>query len=359
MRNADLFVRLFSFALRCLLTVLSSFFCRWRNLRRAQAGQLLTNHYRMQISRRKYNRSKRGTIRYQALFRGFARRRVLAAIRVATYVRMYRRRTNFRMLKSAVLALQCATRFRIAKKVLKSLQGEQKDIGKLKENNEKLKMEMQSLKAMLAAQAKEDASNLAHTNELDAKQKEITKLEKRVAELEKQLEAEKALVEKLEADMAQQQQQMSQMVVAPPSPRGHRKGRTPSMSSPPRAETYTEVPEGMPNLQVPNLPSNYVSPEIVAKHKHNLRRLEDELSAERKHRREADAEIIKLRAQINGVELKDTEVDALLAQKLETAPAPAPRRYVDYDFALSWLVSVVASVLHWRLFVITVSRIIE
>ena len=114
---------------------------------------LLTNHYRMQINRRKYNRSKRGTIAYQALFRGFARRRVLAAIKLQTYRRMFRLRTNYRMLKSALLALQCATRVRIAKSVLKGLQGEQKDIGKLKENNEKLKMEMQSLKAMLAARS--------------------------------------------------------------------------------------------------------------------------------------------------------------------------------------------------------------
>ena len=241
------------------------------------------------------------------------------------------------MLKSATLALQCATRRRIAKKVLKGLMGEQKDIGKLKENNEKLKMEMQSLKAMLAAQAKEDASNLVHTQELEAKQKEISALEKRVAELEKQLESEKALVAKLEAEMAQQKQRMSEMVVAPSSPRGHRKSRPPSMSSPPRAESYTEIPEGMASLQVPNLPSNYVSPEVLAKHKTNLHRLEEELSAERKLRREADGEIIKLRAQINGVELKDTEVDALLAQKLESAPAPAPRRYVvsvKWDFVV-------------------------
>jgi myosin-5 len=293
---------------------------RWTFLRRAQASLLLTNHYRMQINRRKYNRAKRGSIRYQALFRGFAKRRVLAAIKLQTFRRMYRLRTNYRMLKSALLALQCAVRARIARAVLKGLMGEQKDIGKLKENNEKLKMEMQSLKAMLAAQAKEDASNLAHTLELESKQKQILELEKRVADLEKQLASEKALVEKLEADLLLQRQQP---LVSPSSPRGHHRMRSTESSS----ASAPQIPEAdVSSLQMPNLPSNYVSPEVVAQHRAKLSGLEDELSAERKLRREADREIIKLRAAINGVELNDAEVDALLAQKLEAAPSAKTTR---------------------------------
>merc|ERR1719223_2237108 len=120
------------------------------------------------------------------------------------------------MLKSAVIALQCKTRVKIACGVLKGLQGEQKDIGKLKQNNDILKKEMQSLKAMLAAQAKEGASNLAHTQELDEKEKKISQLEKRVAELEKQLAEEKQLVEKLELDLEQQKQMAA--LVPPSSP---------------------------------------------------------------------------------------------------------------------------------------------
>jgi len=73
-------------------------------------------------------------------------------------------------------------------------------------------------------------------------------------------------------------------------------------------------------LQMPSLPANYVSPEVVAKHRRNLARLEEELKAERNLRREADGEVIKLRAQINGVELNEAEVDALLAQKLRRRP---------------------------------------
>jgi myosin-5 len=311
-------------------------FFRWWRLRKAKAGVLLTKQYRMQIHRRKYNRSRRGTILYQALFRGFAKRRVLASIKIQNYYRMYRLRTNYKVLKSAVLAFQCAVRVRIAKAVLKSFMGEQKDIGKLRENNEKLKMEMQSLKAMLAAQAKEDASNVAHTRELDVKQQEIDRLEKRVAELEKLLAAEKALIEKMEGELTNAKQQASFDAAT-----SHHK-RTPTdssnsndaasshirRSSAESGKSHQEHPlihpisrdsDNMAQLAAPNLSSN-VSPEVLAQHRSTFSKIEAELSHERKLRREADGEIIKLRAAINGVELKDEDVDALLAEKLESSP---------------------------------------
>ena len=272
----------------------------------------------MQISRRKYNRARKGTIGWQSLIRGRMCRRTLALVKIQKFRRMVKPRQHFRMLRSAVIALQCAIRVKMARKVLKGLQGEQKDIGKLKHNNEALKKEMQSLKAMLAAQAKEGASNAAHEKELEAKQAEIIKLEKRVAELEKQLAAEKEIIEKLEADLA------AEKAKVPAS--------DPTFS--PVGERTTADPDAT-NLQMPSLPSNYVSPEIVAKHRRHLGRLEEELKAERNLRREADGEIIKLRAAINGVELNDSEVNALLAQKLSEAPKKAEVRYVFFFFSYS------------------------
>lgn len=207
--------------------------------------------------------------------------------------------------------------------------GEQKNIGKLKENNDKLKMEMQSLKAMLAAQAKEGATSLAHTQELEIKQAEITKLEKRVAELEKKLAAEKSVIEKLEADIQAQNQQM-QRSSEPGSPRGHHRKSSSGHRVPP-ANTPSNAPDkDLAHLALPSLPSNYVNPEVVAQHKSNLAKLEDELKAERKLRRQADGEVIKLRAAINGVELGAEDIDALLATKLETTPKRAEKpRYVS------------------------------
>lgn len=278
----------------------------------------------MQIIRRKFNRAKKGTIALQAHFRGITTRRETAAIKLEKYYRMYKLRKNFRMLKSAVIALQCRTRVKIAKKTMKGLMGEQKDIGKLKENNERLKMEMNSLKAMLAAQAKEDASNVAHTKELDAKQAEIDRLEKRVSELEKQLAEEKAIIEKLEAELKAEKENNA---LNAPSAHGHHQKR--SGVSPGVAKAAVEVD---PSMQMPNLPSNYVSPEVLGKHKRHLSKLEEELRVERMHRREADGEIIKLRAAINGVQLNDAEVQDLLAQKLQADPsAIGSLRYVYYN----------------------------
>ena len=223
--------------------------------------------------------------------------------------------------------------------------GEQKDIGKLKQNNEKLKMEMQSLRAMLAAQAKEDASNSRHTKELEEKQAEIARLEKQIADMESRLSVEKATVQKLEAELEAQKERSAkdlanaqmraatQSVAAPASPKN--KGKSPHHE--PRVSDAE-----LQSMSMPSLPSNYVSPEVVAKHRASVSRLEEELKQERKLRRNADGEIIKLRAAINGVQLNDSEVEALLAQKLQESTPKATERYVP--FALHSIVPLIGIV---------------
>jgi len=284
----------------------------------------------MQISRRKYVRARTGSIKFQAAFRGNQTRRLLAAIKLQTFRRMHTRRSNYRKMKSAILALQCRTRVKIAKKELKGLMGEQKDIGKLKQNNEKLKMEMQSLRAMLAAQAKEDASNSRHTKEIEEKQAEISKLEKQIADLESRLSAEKATVQKLEAELQAQKERAAQDLANAQLRASMAPAAAPS--SPKHKITPHHEPRlsdvSLQGMALPTLPSNYVSPEVVAKHRASVSRLEEELKAERKLRRNADGEIIKLRAAINGVQLSDSEVEALLAQKLQESTPKAVERYV-------------------------------
>ena len=297
-------------------------------MRTVSASLLLTNHYRMQISRRKYIQFKKAVIKLQASFRGVSDRRLFAAIMVETYYRKHRARRAFKMLRSSVIALQCKIRCKIAKKEVGGLKGEQKNIGKLRENNERLKMEMNSLKAMLAAQAKEDASNVAHTSELQVKQDEITKLENRVAELETQLAEEKAIIEKLEMDLRNQQDQAAG---ASATTTLHRKQRSGQLSPKKAAASAADTidPSSDAGLQMPTPPSNYVSPDVLAKHKHKLSKIEQELRSEKNLRREADGEVIKLRAAINGVQLSDAEVKDLLYQKQQEAPsAKESLRYV-------------------------------
>ena len=308
---------------------------RWTSLRRASASLLLTNHYRMQISRRRFVCAKKGTCRFQAAFRGVQTRRLLAATKIETCYRKYRCHRAFKMLKSAVIALQCKIRCIIAKKEVAVLKGEQKNIGKLRENNERLKMEMNSLKAMLAAQAKQDASNSAHTAELELKQEEISKLEKRVAELESQLAEEKATIEKLEKELQTQKEQAAKDLA---SVGHHRRQRSVQLSPSRSSHAPTTVdPSAVSGLEMPMPPSDYVSPDVLAKHKRNLSKLEQQLRAEKKLRRDADGEVIKLRAAINGVELSEAEVNDLLIQKQKESPKDG-LRYVTIDIVQYFVV---------------------
>jgi len=226
-----------------------------------------------------------------------------------------------------MLSLQCRERKRVATAVMNELKKEQKDVGKLKQNNEKLKTEMASLRAMLAAQAKEGESEARNARELDAKQAEISRLERRIAELEHELQESKKVVDKLEGDMknqanqfAAEREQLEQRAhysantakrastVMPSSPMG--KGRkTPDAALAP-------LPEGEKGITV--------NPELLAHQRAHVQKLEEQLETEKKARRDADGEIIKLRAAINGVKLKDSEVDALLGKQQAAAQALAP-----------------------------------
>jgi hypothetical protein len=279
---------------------------------------------------RRYNKLRKGTIRLQATIRGRNQRREKASIEVGKYYRRHNAFKKFKRFKSAVIALQCRTRERTAKSLLFELKKEQKDVGKLKQNNEKLKEEMASLRAMLSAQAKQGAADSAHAIELAAKEKQIADLEKRIAQIEKELEEAKALIEKLEMEAKRYHEESVQdketirglqsrrpgvihtrsgsFIEDPPSPGSRRKrnisgdsGIVSALSQPP-----------------PGVPANYVSPEELAKHRSKVAILEEELEAERKFRRQADGEIIKLRAKVNGVELNDDDVNDLLAQRLDT-----------------------------------------
>lgn len=217
------------------------------------------------------------------------------------------------MLKSATIALQCAARSRVARKVLFELQKEQKDVGKLKLNNEKLKQEMASLRAMLAAQAKGAEADAEHEAELAVKEEQIKELEARVTEIEKELDAAKKLVEDLEAEVVQQKKLSAQDKEQINKLQHVRRYDAPVQQ---QAHTRT-VSEGTPIAG--GMPSNYVSPEVVNQHRAHVARLEEKLENERQLRREADGEIIKLRAAINGVKLDEGMVSALLSPQEEGA----------------------------------------
>jgi DNA repair exonuclease SbcCD ATPase subunit len=212
---------------------------------------------------------------------------------------------------------------------------EQKDVGKLKQNNEKLKQEMGSLRAMLSAQAKEGAASETHNREIAEKQKRIIELERRVAEIERELEAAKKMVDKLENDLVLQKETAAKEIE---QTKQNRQRRNPANESPSQSgRKIASVPEG--------IPADYVSPEVLAEHRSRVATLEEELDYERKLRHQTDGEIIKLRAASNGVKLNDEDVSALLAPQLSSLRSetvseessyadgntPAKVRYVNAD----------------------------
>ena len=214
---------------------------------------------------------------------------------------------------------------------------------------------MATLRAMLAAQAKESAAGEAHQKALEEKEDQIKELERRIADIEKELAEAKEKVTKLEVElqtqktvsskdkekiMQLQRRQSVRALDAPDSPRSHR--RRPSGED----TGHRRRPSGE------GLPANYVSPEILNEHRAKVAILEDELESERQLRREADGEIIKLRAAMNGVKLDEEMVNDLLAPQVDVtrseesslaSEGPPKTRYMLFIIVVLLLVLVCAA----------------
>lgn len=268
---------------------------------------------------------------------------MLAATQIQKEYRMFTARKKFLKYKTAMISLQCRARVHAANKVMNELKREQKDVGKLKQNNEKLKMEMASLRAMLAAQAKEGESEARNAKEMQAKQDEIDKLEKRVAELEAEIAEAKKVVEKLESDIKKQSAQHTSERDQLEQRAQYYQAKSATAATGTRASTVMPTPPSPQGKRKPvdvaelNLPpvkegeGVTVDPEMIAQQRAHVQKLEDQLEAEKKLRREADGEIIKLRAAINGVKLDDSEVDALLGKKKKGSKGPTPSHPKVHD----------------------------
>lgn len=279
---------------------------------------LLTNTFRMQINRRKYNRARRGAIRLQAQYRGRATRKNNAASKIQSYRRMHVDKRAYQNLRSATVALQCRARRGEAKKKFDQIKREAKDMGKIKEHNEKLKMEMASLKAMLQAQAASDADKVKSKKAIAEKQEEIYRLEARIAQLEGELEDEKENVKKLENDLNAQKgdnskltqdlQYQKEMVLAlrgtsTPAKHSRNLSGTEVQKAPAKhARNFSanEIASAVPAEAVVDavVVGHAITPEALAQHRAEVARLEEELEEERRMSRAAQRQIKNLRAAI-------------------------------------------------------------
>jgi DNA repair exonuclease SbcCD ATPase subunit len=215
---------------------------------------------------------------------------------------MYLRKTAYRKLKSATIALQCCTRRSIAKKEFAEIKRSQKDMGKLKEHNEKLKMEMASLRAMLQAQAANDAGKAESEKAIKEKEKEVKQLEIRVAQLERDLANEKEFVQKLEKQLAEEKennrktiqelQYQKELVVKSPQVSEHSRKHSRAQSAGPSVSAEA-VAEAV-------VVGHTITPEALAMHRAEVARLEAQLEEERRMRHAASREIKSLRSAIEG-----------------------------------------------------------
>lgn len=298
---------------------------RWWKLREEEASHLLTNALRMLIYEKRYKKAKAGTIKLQSIYRGNATRKFLSAIRIQTYFRMAKKRVAFRKLRSAMVALQCAQRKKVAKRVLQSIKSDQKDIGKLKGNNERLKTEMASLKAMLqaqAAQAQGDKGREESERVVQQKQMQIGILEARIKQLEKELDNEKSNSNGLEKEVKAQKVQVQKLLEDMQKLRKQKQEEIQNLRKQQRAipsvQTTSDVEKRHP--QAPAMQTPFSLNEL-AEHQAMVAKLDEELETERRFRREADGEIIKLRAQMSGVTLEDSDVDALIPKNIDQTEA--------------------------------------
>mmetsp|Transcript_676 Transcript_676/g.962 ORF Transcript_676/g.962 Transcript_676/m.962 type:complete len:1715 (-) Transcript_676:47-5191(-) len=178
------------------------------NLRCNKAAKQIQTFVRCKLACKKYSRFYIAVIQLQALHRGNRDRKLYInllqntkSIIIQRWAREFTKRRQYTRLRSATLALQCAVRQRTAKKVLKKLRTEAKDVGNLKRDNELLKAEMVALKEAArkatadreaaAAAASAIAAKKAAEEVAEALQEESKKLKKRVTELEEELQQEK------------------------------------------------------------------------------------------------------------------------------------------------------------------------
>jgi DNA repair exonuclease SbcCD ATPase subunit len=225
---------------------------------------------------------------------------------------------KYNNLQSATISLQCRARRGAAKKEFDQIKREAKDMGKIKEHNEKLKMEMASLKAMLQAQAASDADKVKSKKAIAEKQEEINRLEARIAQLEGELENEKENVKRLENNLnvqkedntrlsqdLQYQKEMALALRGASTPAKHSRNlsgnelqKVPGKHA--RNFSANELLSTVPAEAVVDavVVGHTISPEALAQHRAEVARLEEELEEERRMSRAARIQIKNLRAAI-------------------------------------------------------------
>jgi DNA gyrase/topoisomerase IV subunit A len=136
------------------------------------------------------------------------------------------------------------------------------------------------------------------------------KLEKRIVELESELEKEKENMKKLEKKLEKEIKKSSKREDEISALREQNKNLQNSAPPPPPPARSSSI--GSPQSTKSNFSEREIDNEEFLQQKERIMRLEKELEIERNSRKEADGEVIRLRAAINGVNLDESMIQSLI-----------------------------------------------
>lgn len=179
-----------------------------QNIRHTKAALTIQSLVRCYITRKRFT----NFLFAVTILQSHARRRILsrafdqirrerAAKKIAKNLRMVVQRRSYWKLRRAIVKLQGKQRIVHAKHLLRKLRTEAKDLGKLQENNETLKREIEELKARAAEERvrmEQEFVRKAQENLLASNKAELEQFKTRVVELEELLRTEAKLREEAE-----------------------------------------------------------------------------------------------------------------------------------------------------------------
>lgn len=187
-----------------------------REIRRQRSAILLQARIRGFVAYNKFKLYRNAAICLQSVWRGMKAQIVVKelraqrnAIRLQRILRGAIRRFKYRRFLHSVIVLQCNYRRRCAKLELIQLRLKAKDLGLLKQSNEALKAEIEHIRAKAA----EDSRKLVEKASA-AKDVEITRLSKELADLKVKFDAEVAAHKVTEGKLKQKEDRESIAIIA-------------------------------------------------------------------------------------------------------------------------------------------------
>eukprot|EP00249_Psilotum_nudum_P024992 c29340_g2_i2 orf=237-4853(+) len=176
----------------------------YRSMRKEDAAIQIQRNVRRWQAQKFYRRYRSAAIIIQAGLRGMAarkefqfRRQTKSALKIQTRWRGYKARYDYLKLKKASITFQCAWRGRVARKELKKLKLAAKETGALQEAKTKLEKRCEELTWRLQLEKR------MRTDLEEAKSQEISKLQSALQEMQAQVEAGNALLNKERASSKQ------------------------------------------------------------------------------------------------------------------------------------------------------------